>query len=105
MPKYIKFIYSEKATKFWEIFPLLLTYSTYIQNKGKILQNFVAFSEYMNFTRKCPRKTPFQQTVPKEHLGKPDPCVLKIKIASKVYTKKAGAAHACFFFLLIACVV
>ena len=47
---------------------------------------------------KCPRKTPFQHTVPKEHLCKPDPCVLKTKIASKVYTKKAGAAHAWYFF-------
>ena len=40
-----KFIYSEKATNFCEIFPLLLT----IKSKGKILQNFVAFSECMNF--------------------------------------------------------
>ena len=85
-------MYSEKATKLCE--PLHLTVCTVVKSKVKILQNFVAFSEYMNFTRKCPRKTPFQQTVPKEHLGKPDPCVLKIKIASKVYTKKAGAAHA-----------
>ena len=47
---YIKFIYSEKATKFWEIFPLLLTAVHTIKSKGKISQNFVAFSEYMNFT-------------------------------------------------------
>ena len=46
----LKFIYSEKATKFCEIFPLLLTVCTAVKNKGKILQNFVAFSEYMNFT-------------------------------------------------------
>ena len=43
----IKFIYSEKATKFCEIFPLLLTTVHTVQSK--ILQNFVAFSEYMNF--------------------------------------------------------
>ena len=42
---YVKFIYSEKATKFCEIFTLLLT-----GTKVKISQNFVAFSEYMNFT-------------------------------------------------------
>ena len=44
----LKFIYSEKATKFCETFPLLLTVSTAVKNKGKISQNFVAFSEYMN---------------------------------------------------------
>ena len=43
----LKFIYSEKATKFSKIFPLLLTV---VKSKGKISQNFVAFSEYMNFT-------------------------------------------------------
>ena len=45
----IKFIYSEKATKFCEIFPLLLNAVHTVKSKGKILQNFVAFSEYMNF--------------------------------------------------------
>ena len=48
----VKFIYSEKATKFCEIFLLLLTtvHST-VKSKGKISQNFVAFSEYMNFNK------------------------------------------------------
>ena len=47
----LKFIYSEKATKFCEIFPLLffLSVCTVEKSKWKILQNFVAFSEYMNF--------------------------------------------------------
>ena len=45
----LKFIYSEKATKFCEIFPLLLTVCTAIKSMGKSSQNFVAFSEYMNF--------------------------------------------------------
>ena len=45
----LKFIYSEKATKFCEIFPLLLTVCTVVKSKGKILQNFVAFSEHINF--------------------------------------------------------
>ena len=44
----LKFIYSEKATKFCEIFPLLLTECTVVKSKGRILQNFVAFSEYMH---------------------------------------------------------
>ena len=47
----IKFTYFEKATKFCEIFPLLLTVCTVVKSKGKISQNFVAFSEYMNFNR------------------------------------------------------
>ena len=47
----VKFIYSEKATKFCEIFPSLLTVCTIVISKGKISQNFVAFSEYMNFKK------------------------------------------------------
>ena len=47
----LKFIYSEKATEFCEIFPLLLTVCTVVKSKGKISQNFVAFSEYMNFMK------------------------------------------------------
>ena len=48
----LKFIYSEKATKFSEIFTLLLTGPTQDKSKVKISQNFVAFSEYMNFIQK-----------------------------------------------------
>ena len=47
---FFRFIYSEKATKFCEIFTLLLSYVVPVKSKVKILQNFVAFSEYMNFT-------------------------------------------------------
>ena len=46
---FLKFIYSEKATKFYEIFALLLSYLVPVKRKVKISQNFVAFSEYMNF--------------------------------------------------------
>ena len=45
----LKFIYSEKATKFCKIFTLLLSYVLPVKSKVKISQNFVAFSEYMNF--------------------------------------------------------
>ena len=45
----VKFIYSEKVTKFWKIFTLQLTVCTVVKSKVKISQNFVAFSEYMNF--------------------------------------------------------
>ena len=52
----IKFIYSEKATKFCEIFTLLLSYVVAVKSKVKILQNFVAFSEYINSTSLFLRK-------------------------------------------------
>ena len=45
----LKFIYSEKATKFCETFTLLLTVCTVVKSKVKISQKFVAFLEYMNF--------------------------------------------------------
>ena len=47
----IKFVYSEKATKFCEISTLLLTTVHTDKSKVEISQNFVAFSEYMNFTK------------------------------------------------------
>ena len=46
----VKFIYSEKATKFCEIFTLLLNVCTVVKSKVNISQNFVTFSEYMNFS-------------------------------------------------------
>ena len=49
--KTVKFIYSEKGTKFCEIFTLLLSYIVPVKSKVKISQNFVAFSEYMNFKK------------------------------------------------------
>ena len=44
-------IYSEKATKFCKIFLLFLTLCTVVKSKGKISQNFEAFSEYMKFNK------------------------------------------------------
>ena len=46
----LKLIYSEKATKFCEIFTVDLTGTTQDKSTVEISQNFVAFSEYMNFT-------------------------------------------------------
>ena len=43
----VKFIYSEKATIFCEIFTLLLTVCTVVKSKVKISQIFEAFSEYV----------------------------------------------------------
>ena len=40
-----------KATKFCELLTLLLTGTTQDKSKVKILRNFVAFSEYMNFKK------------------------------------------------------
>ena len=50
----LKFIYSEKATKFCEISTLELSYAVPLPVKStvEILQNFVAFSEYMNVNSK-----------------------------------------------------
>ena len=47
----LKFINSEKATKFCEISTLLLSYIVPVKSKVEILQNCVAFSEYMNFIK------------------------------------------------------
>ena len=52
MKALLKFIYSEKATKFCKIFNFLLSNVVPVKKKMKISQNFVAFSEYMNFNRK-----------------------------------------------------
>ena len=48
----LKFIFSEKATKFCKIFILLLFYVVPVKSKVMISQNFVTFSEYMTFTNK-----------------------------------------------------
>ena len=52
----VKFIHSDKATKFCKISTLLLSDVVPVKRKVEILQNFVAFSEYMNFkglSEKC----------------------------------------------------
>ena len=45
----VKFIYSEKATKFCEISTVDLSYVVTVKSTVEISQIFVAFSEYMNF--------------------------------------------------------
>ena len=52
----LKFIYSEKATKFYKISTLLLSYVVPVKIKVEISQNFVTFSKYMNFTYLCRRE-------------------------------------------------
>ena len=53
--KILKFIHSEKATKFCEISILLLSYVVLVKSKVEISQNFGSFSEYMNFTLPYPK--------------------------------------------------
>ena len=50
--KQLKFMFSKKATKFCEIFPLLLTTVHSVKSKGKISQKFLAFSKCMIFNYK-----------------------------------------------------
>ena len=47
--KDVEFIYSEKATYFWKISTVDLSYVVTVKSMVEILQNFVAFSEYINF--------------------------------------------------------
>ena len=46
----LKFLYSEKARTFCEISTVDLSYVVTVKSTVEISQNFVAFSEYMNFT-------------------------------------------------------
>ena len=45
----LKFIFSEKATNFFEISTLILSYVVPVKSKVDISQNSVAFLEYVNF--------------------------------------------------------
>ena len=47
----VKFIYSEKATNFCEISTVDLSYVVTVKFMVEISKNFVAFSEYINFSR------------------------------------------------------
>ena len=72
-----------KATKSCEIFPLILTTVHTVKSKGKISQNFSAFSEYMNF--KLPHKLKqFQQKDDKNIFLEPRECLFAVK---KFYDK------------------
>ena len=50
---FIKFIYSENATIFCEISTVDFSYVVTVKSTVEISQNFVAFSEYMNFIILC----------------------------------------------------
>ena len=81
----LKFIYSEKATKFCEIFTLLLTTVHTVKRKVNISQNFVAFSEYMNFTNEFGAK--FRKNVLENEHG---------DVKNGIFVKSKFLAH--YFF-------
>ena len=58
----LMFIYAEKATKFCEISNLNLTTVHAVKSKVVISHNFVAFSEYMNFTYKLISTSSFDRS-------------------------------------------
>ena len=51
-PLKVKFIYSDKAANFCKISTVDLSYVATVKSTVEIWQNFVAFSEYMNFNIK-----------------------------------------------------
>ena len=52
---YIKLIYSEKATIFFKISTVDLSYVVPVRSRVDISQNFMALSDYMSF-KMCPQK-------------------------------------------------
>ena len=64
----VEFIYSDKATKFCEISTNCLPYVLPVKYLLEISQNFVAISEYMNFTW-CKNKSFWQRFTCTEILG------------------------------------
>ena len=68
----LKFVYSEKATKFSEISTLLLSTVHTDKIKVEISQNLVAFSEYINFPEFVES---FQMTHSQNSMTKAEVCV------------------------------
>ena len=64
----LKFMYSKEATKFCEISTLLLSYVVPVKSKVDFSQNFVAFSEYINFNSVLSSIIKFWSRVPINHL-------------------------------------
>ena len=70
----LKLIYSEKATKFCKISTTDLSYVVPVKSKVEILQNFMVFSEYMNFIWKIWNHTSFFHVF----IKKPTPKLLSL---------------------------
>ena len=60
----LKFIYSEKATIVFEIFTVDLFYVVTVKSTFEISQNFMPFSEYMNFYNPKPYEGEIFVSVP-----------------------------------------
>ena len=98
----LKFIYSEKATKFCEISNVDLSYVVPVQSKVEISQNFVAFSEYMIFINSINRRGNVSP------LATSDPHVLKfyyILVCILVATHKTKVQTKQFQNFLIALII
>ena len=94
----LKFMYSEKATKFCEISTVDLSNVVPVKSTVEILQNFLAFSEYMNFTYRC--GTSFEQS---------EICTYSFRAASDlagliILTLHILLTNFDYFFALLQCV-
>ena len=95
----LKFIYSEKATKFCEIFTLLLSYEVPVKSKVKILQIFLAFLECINFTKEIfgEKKILVRSPILMKRycvwrINK-DFCLFKIRFVANMAVKKCKKKH------------
>ena len=91
----LKFIYSKKATKFCKISTNYLSYLLPVKWLVEILQNFVAFSEYINFKsgqKWCVysyMKSQFRSTINWSYWKKFAPLMLTAKSATRKPTLTA----------------
>ena len=85
MLRYVKIIYSEKATKFCEISTLHLSYVVPFKSKVEISQNFVDFSENMNFNKKYSNFNDILETMLQYSLQTPRNSCRNTDICAMVY--------------------
>ena len=98
----LKFIYSGKATKVCEISTVDLSHVVPVKSTVEILQNFVAFWEYMNFNQASEKifSKPIQlaskaKAGPMEHMGIVGICpnqILASTLTLFLYAQKIGHA-------------
>ena len=85
IPSAVKFIYSEKATKFYEISTLLLSKVHTDKSKVEISKNFVAFSEYTNFISNTERDSIVSSKFRCHFTNK---MIVKFKLSKTYFTKR-----------------
>ena len=94
--KYIKFSFSENATKIWTIFLMVLTFTRYLNVKTMrtIAQIVVAFSEKLNFTSRLKLLT-YQIEKPLEcHPLKSPPLYCQTEVREKTLHSSSRLAQA-----------